>query len=44
MSYMDKPAPPVLAVGRSTIQGADLIAVYQATGRMVAVNERDARK
>ena len=43
MSYMDKPAPPVLAVGRSTIQGADLIAAYQATGRMVAVNEKDAR-
>lgn len=44
MTYRDKPAPPVIHVGRSTIQGADLIAAYKSTGRMVAVTESEARK
>jgi len=39
-----RPAPAVLHVGTMTIQGDDLIAAYQSTGRFVAVTESEARK
>jgi hypothetical protein len=39
-----RPAPAVLHIGRSTIQGDDLIAAWKSTGRFVAVTESEARK
>ena len=39
-----RPAPAVVHIGRSTIQGDDLITAYQSTGRFVAVTESEARK
>ncbi|UNY40315.1 hypothetical protein KLEP181_gp58 [Paracoccus phage vB_PmaP_KLEP18-1] len=39
-----RPAPTVLHIGRSTIQGDDLVAAWKSTGRMVAVTETEKAK
>lgn len=39
-----RPAPAVVHIGRSTIQGDDLVSAWKSTGRMVAVTETENRK